>query len=253
MFRLILYYNDEAEYSSIEGPIIDLFEKIKNKWDLDYEIFSSSNLNKVEIQRLKSEIRSIPPQVRGKIVSSSNYILPLSGSKNLNLKNTRILLLYRDGLPINVFPHLLGMNYNSIEEFLDRILKYGPSDYVDTKGILESPIQKILSEFPSIIEDGMHFIDLNVKLENGEIDLLFQDREGNYVVIEIETFAKDVSFTQVCRLATEFSRVRDIPIKKIRKMIVCLDYLKNILKACKSAGVELYEVKLSRARETLKM
>ena len=245
MFKLNLYCDENAEYFVHQTSIIQILDKIKERWDLNYEIIKSSELDGNKAEKIKSEIRMIPPQIRGKIVSSRNYILPLSGSKNLNLKNTPILLLCRNDLPLNVFPHLLGMTYHSIESFLDRIFKYGPADYLSTKGILENPLQKMLSEFPSMVEEGMRFLDLNVELENGEIDLLFKDREGKYVIVELETFARDISMTQVCRLASEFLK-KQPRLKGIRKMIVCFGFSKNILGACKDAGVELYKVKIDK-------
>ena len=246
MYKLVLYFDGNAEYSSKDGSIINALKEIKKKWKLDYEVINSSDLSEDDCQKLKSEIRSIPPQVRGKIVSSGNHILPLSRQKNLNFTNTRILLFYRYDLPINVFPHLLGMAHNTIEDLLNKILKYGPKDYADAKGLLENPIQKILSEFPSILEPDLQFVDLNVLLENGEIDILCKDGKENFVVIEIETIAKDIAFSQVCRLATEFSKTNDIDMDKIRMAIVCIDFSQNIIKACKAAGVELYKVKIER-------
>ncbi|WP_455276280.1 endonuclease NucS domain-containing protein [[Eubacterium] cellulosolvens] len=246
MYRLVLYFDNNAEYSSKDDPIVESLKKIKKKWNIDYDVVNSSSLSEDECQKLKTEIRSIPPQVRGKIVSSGNHILPLSRQKNLNLTNTRILLFYRYDLPINVFPHLLGMTYNTIEDHLSKILKYGPRDYADAKGLLENPIQKILSEFPSILEPNLQFIDLNVLLENGEIDILCKDDKENFVVIEIETIARDIAFSQICRLASEFSKTKDISMDKIRMAIVCIDFSQNIIKACKAAGVELYKLKIER-------
>jgi len=246
MYKLVLYFDGNAEYSSKDDFIINALKEIKKKWKLDYEVINSSGLSDDDCQKLKSEIRSIPPQVRGRIVSSGNHILPLSRQKNLNLTNTRILLFYRYDLPINVFPHLLGMTYNTIEDLLNKMLKYGPRDYADAKGLLENPIQKILSEFPSILEPNLQFVDLNVLLENGEIDILCKDEKENFVVIEIETIAKDIAFSQVCRLTTEFSKASDIDIDKIRMAIVCIDFSQNIIKACKAAGVELYKLKIEK-------
>lgn len=246
MYKLVLYFDGNTEYSSKDDSIINALKEIKKKWKIDYEVINSVDLSEDKCQKLKSEIRSIPPQVRGKIVSSGNHILPLSRQKNLNLTNTRILLFYRYDLPINVFPHLLGITYNTIEDLLIKILKYGPRDYADAKGLLENPIQKILSEFPSILEPNMQFVDLNVLLENGEIDILCKDEKENFVVIEIETIAKDIAFSQVCRLTTEFSKANDIDMDKIRMAIVCIDFSQNIIKSCKAAGVELYKLKIER-------
>jgi hypothetical protein len=245
MFKLVLYYDGNAKYSFHNSFLVDKINKIRDRWNIDYELRETSDLDDIASQRVGSDIRSILPQIRGKIVSSRNYILPLSGKKNLNLKNTPILLLYKEEIPVNVFPHLLGMTYYKVDDFLDTILKYGPDDYIHIKGILEDPLQKILSEFPSILEEEITFIDLNVELENGEVDLLFKDKNGKYMIVELETFARDISVTQVCRFASDFSK-KFSDEKDPRKVIVCLDFTKNILKACKGAGVELYKVKIKK-------
>ncbi len=245
MFQLVLIYDKAAKYFSSQSSIINNLAKIKEIWGIDFEIIESSALDELTTQKVKSDIRSILPQVRGKIVSSKSHILPFSGKKNLNLKNTQILIFYRNKIPINVFPHLLGLTYYSIKDFVDIIQKYGPEDYVYIKGLLEDPLQKILSEFPSILEEGMNFVDINVELENGEIDLLVKDRVGKYAIIELETFARDISVTQVCRLGADFSEKNSYQ-TEVRKIIVCLDFAKNVLKACEGAGVELYKVKLER-------
>jgi hypothetical protein len=245
MFKLVLYYDGNAKYSFHNSSLINKMNKIRDRWNIDYKLVETSDLDDIANQRVRSDIRAILPQIRGKIVSSRNYILPLSGKKNLNLKNTPILLLYKEEIPVNVFPHLLGMTYYKIDDFLGTILKYGPADYIYIKGILEDPLQKILSEFPSILEEGITFIDLNVELENGEADLLFKDKNGKYMIVELETFARDVSVTQVCRFASDFPK-KFPDGKDPRKAIVCLDFTKNILKACKGAGVELYKVEIKK-------
>ncbi len=245
MFKLVLFYDRNAEYHFHNSLLIDKMSKIRDRWNIECESKETSDLDNNANQRVRSDIRSILPQIRGKIVSSRNHILPLSGKKNLNLKNTPILLLYKEGTPVNVFPHLLGMTYYKIDDFLDTILKYGPVDHIYIKGILEDPLQKILSEFPSILEEGITFIDLNIELENGEVDLLLKDKDGKYVIVELETFARDVSVTQVCRFAVDFSK-KFSDGKDPRKAIVCLDFTNNILKACEGAGVELYKVRIKK-------
>ncbi|MCK4320688.1 DUF91 domain-containing protein, partial [Candidatus Bathyarchaeota archaeon] len=186
------------------------------------------------------------PQLRGKIVSSRNKILPLSKSKNPNLTNTPILLLYHNESPINVFPHLLGTTYFDIEGALESIVKNGPRAHLVARGLLENPIQKILADDPSILEDGMKFIEADVEVESGVVDILLQDAENKFVVVEIETNAKEAAVAQVCRLAASYSSTNKVSSDDIRKVIVCQQYDENVVKSCEGANVELYKVDMRR-------
>ena len=105
-YKFTLYYEKDAAYSERIPKIEPLLEEIKRKWNVEYKSIEAHTLTPLQIDQLKNEIRSILPQIRGKIVSSRNRVLPLSKTKNPNLTNTPILLLLHDDVPINVFPHL---------------------------------------------------------------------------------------------------------------------------------------------------
>ncbi|UCF59430.1 MAG: hypothetical protein JSV15_03190, partial [Candidatus Bathyarchaeota archaeon] len=104
MYRFVLYHDKDAAHASDIRVLANLLEKIKHKWEVDYRVVEAENLSSSQVERLKEEIRNTMPQLRGKIVTSRSKILPLSKSKNPNLMNTPILLLYHNERPINVFP-----------------------------------------------------------------------------------------------------------------------------------------------------
>lgn len=83
-----------------------------------------------------------------------------------------------------MFPHLLGTTYFNIEGALGSIAKNGPRAHLVARGLVENPIQKILADDPSTLEDGMKFTDIDVKVESGVIDILLQDAENKFVVVE---------------------------------------------------------------------
>jgi len=244
-FEIFLYFKKDAGYNSRIDAIQTMLRELEKKWGVTYHLVESTNLSEAEVEKLKVHLRSISPQVRGKIVSSKRYILPLSGSKNLNLDNTPILILFQNNFPVNVFPHLLGKTYFEVESFLEKIIQFGPQEYLGAKGLLEDPIQKILGDDPSILENGMKFIGTNVTTRTGVIDSLLTDGEGRSVVVEVETHANDFSIGQVCRLAAGYSEKTGIPLEKIRKAIVCLGFDENLIEASKGANVELYKVTFS--------
>jgi hypothetical protein len=246
MYNLVFYFKENGQYTCDLKIIKKMLENISKKWMIEHHIIEASKLSSYDAQKIKRDIRSTLPQVRGKIVSSKNYLLPLSGTKNLNLNNTPILLIYENGASIDVYPHLLGTTYITIENILQRIIDYGPKEYLQVRGLLENPAQKILVDFPSILEPEMKCIGSNVDSEAGVIDILLRDKNGREVVVEIETNAKDSAVAQVCRLAIGYGIKFKIPLDRIRKVIVCYNYDKNLIKTCKGAGVELFQITTKR-------
>jgi len=244
----VLYLKKGAAYPAKVDGVLSLLEETQRKWQIAYSQVEAEGMKASDVQKFKSEIHSILPQVRGKIVSSKGFVLPLSGNKNPNLENTPVLILYENNGPVNVFPHLLGTTYFDIEEALQSILKFGPRDYLGSKGLLEDPVVKIVSNYPSILELGMRSIDANVDTEAGEIDLVLQDRESHYAVVEAETNANDFAVGQVCRLAASYAEKVKSPLKDIRRLIVCIGYDKNVQKTCEGANVELFQITSKRLK-----
>jgi len=245
-YKFVLYYEKDASYSERLPKIESSLEKIKRKWNVQYRLTEAQSLSPLQIDQLKNNMRSILPQMRGKIVSSRNRVLPLSKTKNPNLTNTPILLLFHDDIPVNVFPHLLGTTYFDIETSLENIVKDGPKAYLAVKGLLEQPIRKILADDPEILEKGMKFLGADVETENGVIDLLLQDSENKIAVVEIETRASESAVAQVSRLAAGYSTKAKISQSKIRKLIVCEQFNEKTLSACKGANVELYKMDIKK-------
>ena len=246
MYKLVLYYDENATYASEIANLVDLLESIKDKWGANCQVAKAQSLSTSQVEQLREDIRSTMPQLRGKIVSSRSNVLPLSKNKNPNLSNTPILILLHNERPVNVFPHLLGTTYSDIEQPLKSIAKDGPKAHLVARGLLESPIQKILADDPSTLENEMRFVEADVKVESGVVDILLQDGENKFVVVEIETRAREIAVAQVCRLAAGFGSARKASSDDIRKVIVCQQYDENVVKSCEGANVELYKVDMTR-------
>ncbi len=242
MYHFTLCTEREAFYQNRIKSITQVLERINEKWKISFDILDLKTLSPSQVEKIKNDVRNIPPQIRGKIVSARNKVLPLSRSKNLNTVNTPILLLYHNEEALTVYPHLLGTAYFEIEPQLENILENGPEAYMTAKGLLEKPIQKLLADDPSFLEEGMRFKDANLDVGFGVADVLLQDSEGRMVIVEIETRAVETAVAQTARLAAGYASQNRISQKSLRKMILCQHFDERAAKACKGADVELYRL-----------
>lgn len=231
-------------YQDSVNTISELFRLLWDRWEISCSITELSSLSSSEVERLKIDIRSIQPQVRGRIVTSRGHILPFSKSKNLNLKNTPILVLYLGETAVDVYPHVLGSKYFDINNALGRMLTFGPNGYLQFRGLLEEPVVKILSDFPDIVGTGVKSLGSEISVNTGKIDLLMQEEDGKIIVVEVENYAEDFSVAQVCRLAAGYSSQFSVPPESLRKIIVCLSYSSTLPETCQGAGVELFQLVL---------
>jgi hypothetical protein len=246
MWKSILLYDAKAQYTKRIEKIRSLFSELQKISQLESTVIEASSITSNQELKFLSDIRSTSPQARGRIVSSRSHILPLSGKKNLNLLNTPILILYESDSPVTVYPHLLGTFYRGIEDSLEEMVKYGPSRMLESRGILEDPICKILADDPTIFGSGLNTIGTEFPTSTGSIDLLLKGENENYVVIEVETHAGDFAVAQVCRLAAGYSKDSNVAIDEIRRVVVCRSHEKNLVDTARIAGVELYKIVLAR-------
>lgn len=100
-----ILYSRDADYHARLKTLRKFSAEISKRWKIKVRFIDASRLSGDRLEEFKSAIRSIPPQVRGKIVSSRNYRLPLSNGRNLNIANTPIALVYNGGrYPLDVYP-----------------------------------------------------------------------------------------------------------------------------------------------------
>ncbi|MEM2226985.1 MAG: hypothetical protein QXW19_03285 [Candidatus Bathyarchaeia archaeon] len=241
-YSMLILYSERAPYRDLLNALREASKMIRARWGMEIEEVESSRIGPDEAERIKSDMRSIPPHIRGRITSSGGRPLPLSGRKNLNLGNTPILLLYRGREPIDVYPHLLGASYFGVLEAIYRILELGPRFYAESRGILEDPISRIVRDRPEIIEEGLKFKGSNVDVGTGTADLIMEDRDGNPLVMEIETIAGEGAVAQVSRLALGYAQRFGVSKDTVRMGIICAGFDAKALRACESLGIELYQI-----------
>ncbi len=243
---LVLHYKETAAYAEEMTMLRQILDTLSSQWGVCYEAIESSKLSEEDGRRLMDKFRSIQPQIRGRIVTSKGKMLPISNSKRLNLDNTPILEVIRDGRAIDVYPHILGTRYFSINEFLEHALKFGLENHFQARGLLEEPVIKILSENPEILGVGVQFLGSEVDVGTGVADMVFRDAEGRSIVVEVETNADDFAVGQVSRLAAGYMSKHNLDLKAVRKAIICQTSTKNLKEAAIGVGIELYHLGLNR-------
>ncbi|MFQ5951751.1 MAG: hypothetical protein ACE5KH_06690 [Candidatus Geothermarchaeales archaeon] len=226
--------------------LISKAERVADSQGAELSVNEFGELSAQDALRLQDEIRKIPPQRRGKIVTSRGYMLPLSKSKRLNLSNTPVLLVYKDDRAHRVFPHRLGASYVSVEEALAKMSDKGLEDYTGTDGMAERPIARLLWDDPSILEEGLHREGMEVDVGTGRADLILRDSSDRPVVVEIETLATEEAVAQLLRLARGYVSQEPLEETRIRKLLICREYDSNLLASCKESSIELYQLAFRR-------
>ncbi|WXG46563.1 MAG: endonuclease NucS domain-containing protein [Candidatus Atabeyarchaeum deiterrae] len=246
VYKYSLYLKNSGAGGSSAGSAKDLLEKLKVKEEtVTTIVVDALRLTDVDQEKIATDIRSIPPQVRGRVVSGGGMILALSGTKNLNFNNTPILLV-RDNLdrPVAVFPHALEEKVESVEDHLSNALSLGVETALHQKRMpTEELLTQLISMEPSMVEEGARVLGCEYPTPTGRIDLLLVDKNGTPIVVEVEVTATEQAVGQVCKLAEGYM---ELTRKKARKAIICLKTKGMLRQSCKSAKVELYQLRTER-------
>jgi hypothetical protein len=262
-YKYLLYVKDPTIRSSSYKSLNSLLERLQKKEEsFSAEIVNVSSLTEAQKEKIATDIRAIPPQVRGRVVSGGGMTLALSRTKNLNFDNTPILLIRDDSdKPIAVFPHALEQKVENPEDHLRKALEIGIDASLHEKRIsTEELLTEIISTVPSIIEGGTKVLGREYPTPSGSIDLLLIDKNGTPVVVEVEVTATEQAVGQVCKLAegyAELIRKQNLADREQaslmktmvpRKAIVSLRIKGKLHDACESAKVELYQLKTERVK-----
>jgi len=221
----------------IRGPSYEEVVKEITSKGISFHLVDSSIINEEELIR---EIRGLPPQIRGKIRYGKGKPLPLTRGGRLNYVNTAILLIYENDRLIDVYPKQLGERYFSPLDW-SRDMEF------KTSYLYEEPMVALLKDKPELVNARrvlkVHEEVIKGKEVIGEIDLLFEDDNGNKVLVEVEEIVREKAITQLLALAKV---LKDKGIKLSRMIIVGLDTDFKSLKAAKEAGIEIWRVRLEK-------
>lgn len=238
--KVSLFYDSKSDYSASIPELNELLRALNVKRGVEFDEVPREEMTDESESALKEAIYRLQlhPGRRGSIVTSRGNMLPLTGTKELNLGNTPILLVEENGKPLDVLPKRVQGHHTSVKDGLLSMIEDGlhfdrPIPSVENLGIA-----KIVAR-PQAIEDGLEIIGQEVNIAAGKIDLLAKDRNQKFLVIEFKREAKDASIGQVVRLSAGLAEKEKVPPKEIRKMIVCGRMNDHLRIAAKSADIEV--------------
>jgi hypothetical protein len=254
VYKYMLYVKSLDKVNHLADSARDLLQKLGQKEKtVTVKLVDASQLTETDQDKIAAEIRGIPPQIRGRVVSGGGMILALSHTKNLNFDNTPILMI-RDNLdrPIAVFPHALEEKVETVEDHLRGAIMSGADNALHRKRIpTEDLLTELISMAPSMLEEDVTVLGREYPTSTGTIDLLLLDKSKTPIVVEVEVTATEQAVGQVCKLAEGYSKStggqlgpslseNNAEVKVVRKAIICLKVKGKLQEACRSAGVELY-------------
>ena len=254
MLEITAFYDKN---SSTSGPLLESALGGLSKLEtlgVQIKVLEKQSLSDPQMRKAVEEIRRIKPQSRGSVVASGGRILPISGSKKLNLLNTPVLLVQEtdgaaDPTPIYVFPCKVGERYYSVLDGISFLSSTLPN-LVELPGEMEETLISLLREDPQKLEDGLIFRSSEDTLTTGKTDLVFTDSHSQTLLIEVEREATDSAIGQVLRLAAGYER--DHGTERVRCGIACFRINDNVLLAAERADIEVWRA-LDQGKKFLKL
>lgn len=249
MIEITVYFDKSQNYSGLHFS--EILSDLANLGSdqVRTKLVAKENLPNEDV--IVDEIRQIKPQARGSVVSSGGNVLPISGSKKLNLQNTPVIIVKDKRKPKYVFPCRVGEKYYSVENGLS-FLKQNLPNLIELEGVMEDSLVSVVSDAPQRLEEGLILEDLELNTPTGETDLVMKDKNGQFLVLEVEREASDSSVGQILRLAAGFENHRKLSRALVRAGIVCYRINPNVLAACTRANIEVWKYDL-KSREFWKV
>ena len=252
LIRLIVYYDEDAPSErSPESLRVMLDELMSEGKVYSVSMVKRGQLTEAQIAGVAEKIRSIRPQNRGSVVASGGDVLPLSGSKKLNLGNTPVLLVEKMGdgnvgLPVYVFPCRVGENYYGVLDGLRFLGEHLP-DLADLPAWGEESIVREIVKHPEILENGLAIKSSEIETSTGRGDLLLCDSSGRLLLIEVERDATDQAVGQILRLCAGYEKENGLEFGSVRAGIVCFRINEHVLAAARRAKVEVWRMMKKKA------
>lgn len=209
---------------------------------VEIQVLEEANLSARHKEKTVEEIRRIKPQSRGSVVASGGQVLPISGSKKLNLVNTPVLLIKEvtgksDSTPLYVFPCKVGERYYGVLDGISFLLSSLPNPG-ELPGEMEETLVALLKSDPQKLETGLQLRSSEESLSTGKADLIFQDSQSRVLIVEVEREATDAAVGQILRLAAGYEK--DRAVERVRCGIACFRMNTNVLVACERSGIEVW-------------
>ncbi len=199
MLEIAIFYDKVSSPSGDPDKILSGLSQLESL-DAQISIQKYESPSSEQKKKIVEEIRRIKPQSRGSVVASGGRILPISGSKKLNLKNTPVLLVREidgdaDSSPIYVFPCKVGERYYSVLDGIAFLSGTLPN-LRELPGETEESLISSLKANSDRLESGLRFRSSEDTLTTGKTDLVFLDSRLQILLIEVERAATDSAIGQ---------------------------------------------------------
>ena len=114
---------------------------------------------------------------------------------------------------------------------------------------IEAELQEVIRETISQLEEGLVAIDHGVeyRVTSGRIDILAQDAEGRFVVIELKAGkAEGGVIGQILGYMVNIAEEKQVPIEQVRGIIIAADFNSRVLSAVRlTTQIELKSYRYS--------
>ncbi|MHA1270591.1 MAG: endonuclease NucS domain-containing protein [Candidatus Helarchaeota archaeon] len=253
---LIQYYYDNKKYHYYDDFKLEINKELEllNVIEIKY---------KIKIERVFTEISLFEHTEEFERYYLKKIVLASNNSKVKVAKVFRtnsgryiidnFVLIYRDDIPIAIFPHIINDTQVNVIQGLTDILENGFEKRFDTDEIIkstntyiftETDLQKLIATYPTLIEDGVKLVGVEIPVKDGIIDLVLIDENDQYIVCELKLKFTDQVIGQIIRYSNTF--IDEYNVSDVRKAIITMEESDERIKACKKAGIEIYVIKLNK-------
>ncbi len=225
---------DGVKVILVRGPGWEDVVRVLENSCIPYRVASRDEIDE---EKVISQIRLLPPQIRGKVRYGRGKPLPLTRSGRLNVQNTCILLICRAGKLVDVYPKQMGTRYISAREGAELISRGGEYTH-----LYEEPLLVLLANHPELLRcRRIKAVKKRVDTGEGEaeIDLIMEDENGA-VIVEVEEKAGREAVSQALSLAQAYEKT--IGEKVARIVLIALKIEKDAARAAEKIGIEVWKV-----------
>lgn len=108
-------------------------------------------------------------------------------------------------------------------------------------------LEEVIAAYPSeIFDEELTLVEKSFKLDSGdEIDLLFKDKGGTPLIVEIKPSFEEKGFSQLQRYQDEYAKEKGTQKRRIRKALVCSEVVRDkFLSVAQNLDIEVFRLRI---------
>ncbi|NHI92348.1 MAG: DUF91 domain-containing protein [Candidatus Lokiarchaeota archaeon] len=260
----IEYYREKGKYNEELSKNSDFLEAIRIEFGLIEQI--KSEFEDIEIKEIFKEFNIVNNNNDEDLSEIEDYYTSIivKAATNMKVKVSKLfrthskkykifnfVVIFKNNQPYKVFPHIKGKRtytvITGLKEFLKeefKLKKIKESEIKTDLKFTERDLQKLLANYPNLIENGLEFVDLEAQVEGGSIDCIFKDNNERYLLIETKLKATDQLTGQILRYANTF--MKEFQTENVRKGIACIEISPNRIETFKDLGIEVFKINIEK-------